>query len=159
MSEPTLPPNENRSIYFDDLSVGQRFVSQSHQLDEGQVVAFARQFDPQPFHTDRHAAAGTFFGTLVASGWHTVAIAMRLLVQGGLPVAGGVVGAGAQVEWPRPTSPDALLHVESEVVELRPLRSRTDRGMAVVRSETKNAAGETVQVLTSKLVVPRRANA
>src|SRR5262249_7430803 len=116
---------------------------------------FAGQFDPQPFHLDAEAARGTLFAGLVASGWHTAAITMRLLVSG-LPLAGGIIGAGGEIAWPNPTRPGALLHVESEIVELRPSRSRPDRGMATVRSETRNQSGEIVQVLIAKLVVPRR---
>jgi acyl dehydratase len=143
-------------FYLDDLTVGQRFTSATFTLDEAQVTAFARQFDPQPFHLDREAAKGTFFGTLVASGWHTAAITMRLLVESGLPVSGGIVGAGGEISWPRPTQPNSTLHVESEVLEVKPSRSRPDRGIVTVRSETKNQDGEVVQVLTSRLVVPRR---
>lgn len=155
MAHPT-PPGERPSLYLDDLQVGQRFVSGTHQLDEEQIKAFAKQFDPQPFHLDGEAAKKTFFGELVASGWHTAALTMRLLVESGLPIAGGIVGAGAEVSWPAPTRPGATLHVESEVLEVKPSRSRPDRGMATVRSETRNERGEVVQVLVSRLVVPRR---
>jgi acyl dehydratase len=145
-----------RELYLDDLRVGQRFTSATHALDAGQVIAFASQFDPQPFHLDPAAAEGMFFGGLVASGWHTAAITMRLMVQGGVPVAGGLVGAGAEVSWPRPTRPDDVLRVESEVLEVRPSRTRADRGMVRVRSETLNQRDEVVQVLESRMVVPRR---
>src|SRR5262245_65083878 len=117
------------ALYLDDLHVGQRFVSGTHLLDEEQVRAFARQFDPQPFHLDDEAAKGTLFGGLVASGWHTAAVTMRLLVEGGLPIAGGLVGAGAEVTWPKPTRPGDTLHVESEILELRPSRSNPGRGL------------------------------
>jgi acyl dehydratase len=143
-------------LYLDDLRVGQRFTSGTHRVDAAEIKAFAKQFDPQPFHLDEEAAKGTFFGTLVASGWHTVAITMRLLVEGGMPVAGGVIGAGAELNWPRPTRPGSTLHVETEVLEVKPSRSHPDRGMVTVRSETRNERGEVVQVLVSKLVVPRR---
>jgi acyl dehydratase len=152
-------PNElNRRdfLYLDDLHVGQRFSSGTHRIDEEQIKAFAKQFDPQPFHLDAEAAKDTLFEGLVASGWHTVAITMRLLVEGGLPIAGGLVGAGAELTWPRPTRPGATLHVDSEILELKPSRSRPDRGLATIRSETRNEHGEIVQVLISKLVVPRR---
>jgi acyl dehydratase len=146
----------NNPLYLEDLHVGQRFVSGTHQLDVAQVIAFARQYDPQPFHVDPEAAKTTFFRGLVASGWHIAAITMRLLVDSPLKVAGGQIGAGAEIQWPRPIRPDALLHVESEVIEVRPSRSRPDRGIVTIRSETKNEHGEVVQVLTAKLVVPRR---
>jgi acyl dehydratase len=148
-----------RELYLDDLQVGQRFVSDVHALDEAQVIAFASQFDPQPFHLDDAAAKGTFFGGLVASGWHTAAITMRLMVIGGVPIAGGLIGAGAEISWPRPTRPDDILQVESEVLEITPSRSRPDRGMIKVRSETRNQRGEVVQILEARMVVPRRPGA
>lgn len=146
------------NYYFEDLQVGQRFVSGTHLLDETQIKEFARQFDPQPFHLDAAAAQGSVFGGLVASGWHTAAITMRLLVTSGLNVAGGLVGAGGEVSWPLPTRPGMVLQVESEVVERRPSRSRPDRGIVTIRSETRNQAGEVVQVLTARLIVPRRSS-
>jgi len=142
--------------YLDDLTVGQRFVSPSHALDDGQIKAFAGQFDPQPFHLDDDAARGTLFGGLAASGWHTAAITMKLLVGGGAPIAGGIIGAGGEIKWPSPTRPDDVLHVESEVIEIVPSRSRPDRGMVTMRSRTMNQAGQVVQEFTAKLVVPRR---
>ena len=151
------PDREETALYLEDLQVGQRFVSGTHQIDEGQIRAFAGQFDPQPFHLDAEAANGTFFGDLVASGWHTAAITMRLLVESGLPIAGGIIGAGGEIAWPNPTRPGDVLQVESEVLELRPSRSRPDRGIATVRSETRNQRGDTVQVLVARLVVPRSA--
>ena len=149
-------PNGATPLYFEDLHAGQRFVSGTHPIDESQIKAFAKEFDPQPFHLDDEAARGTLFQGLVASGWHTAAISMRLMVQSGLPIAGGLIGAGGEISWPKPTRPGAVLHVESEVVELKASRSRPDRGIATVRSETRNQLGETVQVLVAKMIVPRR---
>lgn len=143
-------------VYLEDLHVGQRFLSGTHALDERQVIAFASEFDPQPFHTNPAEAKGLFFGGLVASGWHTAAITMRLMVTSGLPIAKGLIGAAAEVSWPRPTLPDDVLQVESEVIDIRPSRSRPDRGTVTARSETRNQRGEVVQVLVSKLIVPRR---
>ena len=145
--------------FFDDLSVGQRFSSSSHTVDAAQIKAFAAQFDPQPFHLDGEAARATLFGGLAASGWHTAAITMKLLVESGLPLRGGIIGSGGEISWPKPTRPGDTLTVVSEVEELTPSRSRPDRGMVRVRSETRNQHGETVQVLIAKLVVPRRTTA
>ena len=150
------PPAEKATLYLEDLRVAQRFVSGAHQIDEEQIRAFAKQFDPQPFHLDAEAAKSTFFGELVASGWHTAAITMRLLVESGLPIAGGLIGAGGEITWPKPVRPGAVLHVETEILEIRPSRSRPDRGFVTIRSETRNQIGEVVQVLVAKLVVPRR---
>jgi acyl dehydratase len=143
-------------LYLDDLRVGQRFISGAHALDEAQIVAFAREFDPQPFHLDDDAAKDTLFAGLSASGWHTAAISMRLLVQSGAPIAGGIIGSGGELTWPRPTRPGDILHVESEILEVTPSRSRPERGMVVLRNETRNQHGEIVQSFTAKLVVPRR---
>jgi acyl dehydratase len=147
--------DRDERLYLDDIHVGQRFTSGAHAIDETQIKAFASQFDPQPFHLDDEAAKSTMFTGLAASGWHTAAITMRLLVDGGVPVAGGIVGAGGEITWPRPTRPGDILHVESEVLEVTPSRSRPDRGMVTIRSETRNQRGEIVQILTAKLVVPR----
>jgi acyl dehydratase len=147
----------NGGLYFEDFRVGQQFSSGAHAVDERQIKAFAGQFDPQPFHLDNVAARGTLFAGLVASGWHTAAITMRLLNDGGLPIAGGIIGAGGEIQWPQATRPGDVLRVESEILAVTPSRSRPDRGMATMRSETKNQRGETLQVLTAKLVVPRRA--
>jgi acyl dehydratase len=143
-------------LYLDDLQVGQTFTSGTRSIDAAQIKDFARQFDPQPFHLDEEAAKGTLFGGLAASGWHTMALTMRLLVDGGLPLAGGIVGAGGEVNWPRPTRPGDSLTVFSTVAEVTPSRSRPDRGTVTVRSETRNQNGDAVQVLTARLIVPRR---
>jgi acyl dehydratase len=146
-------------LYLEDLKVGQRFTSRSHRLDESQIKAFAREFDPQPFHLDDEAAKLTLFAGLAASGWHTAAITMRLMAEGGLPLAGGVIGAGGEISWPKPTRPGDILTVTSEIEEIVPSRSRPDRGTARVRSETRNQRDNVVQVLVARLIVPRRAPA
>ena len=155
MADSNASQAEATPLYFDDLRVGQRFVSGVHRIDEEQIKAFAIQFDPQPFHLDAEAAHGTLFAGLVASGWHTAAISMRLLV-GCLRVAGGLVGAGGEIAWPKPTRPGMTLQVDVEIIELKPSRSRLDRGLLTIRGETRNELGEIVQILTAKLVVPRR---
>jgi len=148
--------HSNGGLYLEDLHAGQRFSSRAHGVDERQIKAFAGDFDPQPFHLDDTLAKGTLFAGLAASGWHTAAITMRLLVDGGMPIAGGIIGAGAEVAWPNPTRPGDILQVESEVLSITPSRSRPDRGTVTVRSETFNQRREVVQTLTAKLIVPRR---
>jgi acyl dehydratase len=143
-------------LYLGDLHVGQRFTSGLHTVDEDQITRFAREFDPQPFHLDHDAAKGTLFAGLAASGWHTAAITMRLLVDGGAPIAGGIVGVGGEISWPRPTRPGDVLQVETEVVQVAPSRSRPDRGIVTIRSETRNQRGDVVQTFVAKVVVPRR---
>jgi acyl dehydratase len=157
MSEPVN--SASNALFLDDLNVGQRFSSGSHTIDAAQIKAFAAQFDPQPFHLDGEAAKATLFGALAASGWHTAAITMKLLVESGLPLRGGIIGSGGEVSWPKPTRPGDTLTVLSEIEEITPSRSRPDRGMIRVRSETRNQHGEIVQILIAKLVVPRRATA
>jgi acyl dehydratase len=156
MGEPAEPGRGGR-LYLDDLHVGQRFTSATHAIDAAQIKAFARQFDPQPFHLDEEAAKGTMFGGLVASGWHTAAVTMRLLVESGLPVAGGLIGIGGEMSWPRPTRPGDTLSVVSEIMEVTPSCARPDRGVMRMRSETRNQRDEVVQILDAKLLVPRRA--
>jgi acyl dehydratase len=152
----TNTPSSSPTLYLDDLAVGNRFTSAEHALDEQQIKAFATQFDPQPFHLSEDAAKDTFFRGLAASGWHTAAITMRLLVTSGMPLADGIIGAGAEISWPKPTRPGDVLHVESEVIDIAPSRSRPDRGMVTVRSETRNQHGDVLQLFTAKLVVSRR---
>jgi acyl dehydratase len=125
-------------------------------VDEAQIKEFAAQFDPQPFHLDGEAAKATLFGGLAASGWHTAAITMKLLVESGLPLSGGIIGSGGEISWPKPARPDDTLTVFSEIEDVIPSRSRPDRGMIRVRSETRNQHGQIVQILVAKLVVPRR---
>ncbi len=143
------------ALYLEDITPGMRFSSGAHELDAEAIKAFASDFDPQPFHTDEDAAVDTFFGGLAASGWHTAAISMRLLTES-LPFAGGVIGAGGEISWPRPVRPGDALRVECEVVEITPSRSRPERGMGTIRCETLNQNGETVQVFTCKVVLQRR---
>jgi acyl dehydratase len=143
-------------LTLDDVTPGQRFTSASHTLDVNQIKAFAKEFDPQPFHLDEELAKDTFFGGLAASGWHVAAITMKLLVGDAAPFEGGLIGAGGEIAWPKPTRPGDVLTVVSEVLDVTPSRSRPDRGIVTMRSETRNQRGDVAQVLTAKLVVPRR---
>jgi acyl dehydratase len=143
-------------LYLEDFSVGQSFTSPSRPIEADAIKAFARDFDPQPFHTDEAAAQNSFFQGLAASGWHTAAVTMSLLVQSGMPIAGGLIGAGGEIQWPRPTRPGDVLTVVSEVMAVTPSRSRPDRGFITLRSETRNQRGETVQILVCRMLVWRR---
>ena len=140
-------------LYFEDFAIGQRYRSSSRRITVDDITRFASEFDPQPFHLDEKAAQTSFFHGLAASGWHTAAITMSLLVQSGMPIAGGLIGAGAEIAWPRPVRPGDTLTVESEVVEVKPSRSRPERGMITVKSQTRNQHGEVVQILTSRMLV------
>ena len=143
--------------YIEDYVVGQTFGSGRLRVQAEQIKAFAAEFDPQPFHLDEKAAGDTIFRGLAASGWHTAAITMRLMVESELKPAGGIVGAGFdEFRWPRPVRPGDELRVESEVLEVRPSKSRPEQGLLKVRSTTLNQNGEPVQVLVANLIVPRR---
>jgi acyl dehydratase len=143
-------------LYLEDLKVGAGFTSGSHLVTVEAIKEFARQFDPQPFHLDEAAADRSFFGGLAASGWHTAAITMKLLVESGMRLSGGLIGAGGELTWPRPTRPGDVLTVVSEVLAVTPSRSRPERGFVTVKCETRNQRGEAVQVMTSRMLVWRR---
>ena len=145
--------------YLEDFAVGQKFGSGRLGVDAERIKSFAAEFDPQPFHLDETAARDTMFRGLAASGWHTVALTMRLLVESEVKPAGGIVGAGAELSWPRPLRPGDELHLESEVLEVRPSKTHPDHGMVKLRTTTLNHKGEPVQILIANLVVPRRTTA
>ncbi len=143
--------------YLEDFAAGQKFGSGRLRVEKERIKTFAAEFDPQPFHLDEDAARDTIFRGLAASGWHTAALTMRLLVESELKPAGGIVGAGLdEFRWPLPVRPGDELHVESEVLEVRPSKSRPNQGLIKVRTTTLNQDGEAVQVYVGNLVVPRR---
>src|SRR5713226_5486634 len=143
--------------FLEDFAVGQTFRSGRLRIDKERIKTFGAEFDPQPFHLDEEAARDTIFRGLAASGWHTAAVTMRLLVESELKPAGGIVGAGFdEFRWPQPVRPGDELRVESEVLEVRRSKSRPERGLIKVRTTTKNQNGEPVQVSIGNLVVPRR---
>ncbi len=143
--------------YLEDFAVGQRYGSGRISVDEARIKSFAGEFDPQPYHLDAAAARRSIFGGLAASGWHTAALTMRLLVEGELKPAGGILGLGfEEFRWPRPVRPGDTLTVESEVLEVRPSTSRPDQGLIKVRNTTRNQNGEAVQIQTGSLLVRRR---
>jgi len=143
--------------YFDDFQIGQSFASGTLRVDKEQIKRFASEFDPQPFHVDEVAARSTVFGGLAASGWHTTALTMRLLVSSELKIAGGLVGAGLdELRWPRPVRPGDELHLESEVIAVRPSNSRPGQGIIKMRTTTFNQKDEPVQIMIANLVVPAR---
>jgi acyl dehydratase len=146
------------SRYLEDFAVGQKYQTESTRVEAAEIKAFAAKYDPQPFHLDEAAAAKTFFGGLAASGWHTAALTMRLLVEGAMQPAGGIIGAGfEEFRWPKPVRPGDTLRVESEILEVRESKSRPQQGLIKVRTTTLNQDGEAVQVFVGSLVVPRRA--
>jgi acyl dehydratase len=143
--------------YLEDYAVGQTFNTGRLRVDKEQIVAYAKQFDPQPYHLDEDAARKSPFQGLAASGWHTAGLTMRLLVDGELKPAGGILGVGFDsLSWPRPVRPGDELHAKSEILEVRPSKSKPDRGMIRVQTTTFNQNDETVMIFTGNLLVPRR---
>jgi acyl dehydratase len=143
--------------YLEDFAVGQTFGSRRLRVDKEQIKAFAAEFDPQPFHLDEEVARDTIFRGLAASGWHTAALTMRLLVESEINLAGGIVAAGVvELRWPLPVRPGDELRVESEVLEVRPSQSRPNRGMIKMRTKTLNQNGEAVLVFVANLIALRR---
>jgi acyl dehydratase len=144
--------------YLEDYAVGQTYGSGRLTVDEARIKAFAAEFDPQPFHLDHEAARHSMFRGLAASGWHTAAMTMRLLVESELAPAGGIIGAGfEEFRWPLPVRPGDELHLESEILEVRPSKSRPTQGLIKVKTTTRNQNGDAVQITVGTLVVPRRA--
>jgi acyl dehydratase len=143
--------------HLEEFSIGQTFMSGPVRVDERQIRAFAAEYDPQPFHLDAAAALDTTFRGLAASGWHTAALTMRLLVASDLKPAGGIVGAGFdELRWPRPVRPGDLLSLEAVVLDARPSASRPGQGLVRIQLTTVNQRGEPVQIASGTLVVPRR---
>jgi acyl dehydratase len=143
--------------YLEDYAVGQTYGSGRIRIEEERIKSFAAEFDPQPFHTDHETASRTIFKGLAASGWHTAAMTMRLMVDGDLKPAGGIVGTGfEEFRWPRPVRPGDELHIQCEVLEVRPSKSRPDQGLIKLRTTTFNKANEPVQIMVGTLLVPRR---
>jgi len=142
--------------YFEDLAVGQKFASPTLSVDADAITGFAAQFDPQPFHLDDAAARHTVFEGLAASGWHTASLTMRLCVASDFRPAGGILGIGGELNWLKPVRPGDELHVEIEVIETRPSRSRPGQGIAKIRVTTLNQDGEPVQTFTPTIFVDRR---
>jgi acyl dehydratase len=143
--------------FFEDFAVGQVFATGKLQVDTDQIKSFAKEFDPQPYHLDEEAAQKSPFRGLAASGWHTAALTMRLLVDGDFKPAGGILGVGFDaLSWPKPVRPGDELHAKSEILEVRPSKSRPDRGTIRVRTTTYNQNDELVQEFTGNLLVPRR---
>jgi acyl dehydratase len=153
------PAQQAAPIYLEDLIPGRRFTAGPVTVSAEEIIDFARQYDPQPFHLDDAAAKRHIFGGLAASGWHTAALTMRMVVQALAGLPWGIVGGGGDLQWTKPVRPGDTLRLEIEVLEVTPSRSKPDRGTALVRNRTLNAAGEEVQVFTVRLMVPRRPEA
>ena len=143
-------------MYLDDLYIGQRFSHGAYVMTEERMKSFAAEFDPQPFHLDDAAAQNSVFRGLAASGWHTAAATMRMMADGAIPFAHGLIGLGGEIAWPRPTRAGDRLHVESEVLEIIPSRSKPNQAIVKVRIVTLNQNSEEVQIFTAKILAYKR---
>jgi acyl dehydratase/ribonuclease HI len=152
---PAIVTSAHKAHYLEDLKVGQRFSAGPYHMDEARMKAFAAEFDPQPFHMNDAAGRNSLFRGLAASGWHTAAATMRLVVAG-LPIAGGLVGLGGEIAWARPTRPGDTLRLEMEILAITPSRSKPNQGIVTVRCVTLNQKGEEVQVFTTKILAFKR---
>ncbi len=145
------------TLHYEDLAVGRRFGTGEVAVTRDEIVAFASRFDPQPFHLDAEKGSASVFGGLVASGWLTGALTMKIMIEGELRLAGGHVGLGIDsIQWPRPVRPGDRLTAVTEVLEMRPSASRPGQGVVKFRTETLNQKGEVVQVLVAAQLVLRR---
>jgi len=144
--------------YFEDFAVGQVFKPSGRvRVEKDEIIAFSKRYDPQPFHLDDEAGRKSIFGRLVASGWLTAALTMRLITQSEHTAATGAIGVGFDgLQWPIPVVPGDELRIESEVLAVRPSKSRPDRGLVKMRTRTLNQNGEVVQELVATAMVPRR---
>jgi acyl dehydratase len=142
--------------YFEDFAVGQKFASDRRAVSAAEIKEFAARYDPQPFHLDETAAKETSFAGLAASGWHTAALTMRLIVGSEFRPAGGILGFGGELIWARPVRPGDELHVECQILETRLSQSRPGQGIVKLRVTTLNQDGEVVQTFTPALLVPLR---
>jgi acyl dehydratase len=148
---------EAQHLFYDDLVVGRVMRSPSVEVTEAEIKSFAARYDPQPFHLDAVAAEASVFGGLVASGWLTAALTMRLMVTSDYIFAGGAIGLGVEtLQWPKPVRPGDELSATIEVMAMRTSASKPGFGVAKLRTTTSNQRGETVQVMVSNVLVPRR---
>ena len=144
-------------LYFDDLTVGDSFMSEACHITADKIKTFAKEYDPQVFHLDEEAAEDTFFKGLAASGWHTAAVTMRLITKS-IPFSAGIIGAGGDIKWPHPTRPGDVLHVKSTIKEIKPSRSKPNQAIVVIEAETINHQQEVCQILTANLLSFKKMN-
>lgn len=155
MTSPGLHVVNPDGLWLDDLAVGMQFHSPAILLRDEDIIAFAKQFDPQAFHLSATGARDSFFAGLAASGWHTAALSMRLLEQA-LPLATGIIGKGVEIEWPSPTRPNDELEVVARIDTITPSKSRPDRGSIAVGYQTLNQNGDIRQRARITLIGWRR---
>jgi acyl dehydratase len=145
------------SRWLDDFEVGERFVTQGYTVTEAEIIDFALRYDPQPFHLDVEVAERSPYGGLIASGFQTLLICFRLFIQTGITIDSGIPSPGIdEVRWPAPVRPGDTLHTEVEVLEIKPSRSKPDRGVARMRYVGLNQRGEKVLTFVGNQLILRR---
>jgi len=149
------------TMFWDDVAVGPRVELGSYLFTQDDIIRFARKYDPQPFHVDPQAAGGSPFGGIIASGWHTTAIWMKLATAHRVKVSDGepdaMISPGFEdLRWLKPVRPGMTLHYSTEVTGKRALASRPDRGLIITTNEARDYDGELVMRFTGKVFAPRR---
>ena len=143
--------------YFEDFQVGQVHELGSHEVTREEILAFAQQYDPQPFHLDEEAGRRSIFGGIIASGWQTAAICHRLLVRSVLEDSASMGSPGVdELRWLRPVRPGDTISARIEVLEVTPSRSKPDRGTVRTRMEVRNQQGEVVMTESAAVLFRRR---
>jgi acyl dehydratase len=145
------------TLYWEDFSVGESIEMGRHTFSEEEIIAFARQFDPQPFHIDSEAAKQSIYGGLIASGWHTCSIGMRMMCDTYINRSISMGSPGVDnIRWLKPVRPGDTLVYSRTVLEARPSRSRPDAGLVKSRWEAVNQRGETVLTMEGWGMLARR---
>jgi acyl dehydratase len=149
--------NDRKENYMDDLKVGQKFTSGPLDVTADDIMAYAKKYDPQDFHTDPARAKNTVFGELIASGWHTASLTMRLIIEASPPMKGGMIGRSVErMSWLKPVKPGDKLFFEGEILDLRASNSNPERGIMRVKNTTFNQNHEPVLEMETVVFVPRR---
>jgi acyl dehydratase len=143
-------------FYYDDIYISQKFISGSHTFTKTEIIEFAKQFDPQPFHLSEEGGENSIFGGLVASGWHIGSVTMRLIIGEGSPILGGIISRGGEVKWLNPIRPGDIISVESEVIKKTPSKSKPGQGTVIIEATTLNQSNKIIQILKANLVVPKK---
>ena len=141
-------------VFLEDLKPGQIFTSGTLRVETDEIIGFAGRYDPQPFHLSEVTAKNTFFRGLAASGWHTAALTMKLLVESDFKPAGGLIGASLEdLRWPKPVRPGDELKINVEILEVRASRSKPLQGIAKIKTTTLNQHGKAVQIYVANIIV------
>lgn len=152
-----LQKNPEKTYFYEDFKIGDKYDSGPYHVTEEEIKEFASKYDPQPFHLDNEAAKNTVFKGLAASGWHTAAMSMNLLVRAIPPIEGGMIGRSIEkLQWYRPVRPGDILRYECEITDMRPSNSKKKLGIIHGESRTYNQKDELVQSLEVVMIAPRK---